>query len=136
MYRLHMCGERMLYVCACVRACVRVSLSLSLTVYCLYTCAFPNELSSLPKARTLTRGSHSSARNACTRINTPEQGRRESKANIASGTPRAEVTLVLRYYAYYPAGAAIERKYPMCERDACTWMKKRKKENEFDQEHT
>jgi len=41
---------------------VRVSLSLSLTIYCLYTCTSANELSSLPKARTLTRGLHSSAR--------------------------------------------------------------------------
>lgn len=56
MCRLHMYAEA--YVCVCVR----VSLSLSLTVYCLYTCAFPNELSNLPKARTLARGSHLNAR--------------------------------------------------------------------------
>lgn len=85
----------------------------------MYTCAFPNELSSLPKARTLTRGSHTRAPSACTRINMLEQGTRESKANRASGTWRESDA---RNTLYYPL--AYSARYPRTEKD-CSMKKKK-----------
>lgn len=99
--------------------CACLSFSLVNRLLSVYTCAFPNELSNLPKARTLARGSHLNARmRALELTRSNEASAKVKQTYIASGTPRAEVTLVMRYYAYYPAGSAIERKCLMYERDA------------------